>query len=1583
MARTWRTVRVFISSTFRDMHAERDHLVRVVFPELKERCQKRRIQLIDVDLRWGVTEKQAEGGGALDICLDEIDTCRPFFLGLLGQRYGYTPPGQEHSITAQEIYHGVLHNYLPRQVVDLRPIVEGILEGRTLLKEQVNCLVRCYQWDADKGKYLLQEDVIPEDEETLHSIFAGYSIYQRDHSFFFFRSESLTEELRKQSESKLEDYFETDKAARDKLAALKQDIIDAKLAHFGYSDLETFGQMVLDTLWKRIDAEFPEERAPEERDWLEEEAEFHEIFMAERTRRFVGRSDLLADMHAFVEKDSDQSTLVITGEPGCGKSALMARFTEEVSKNHPDWLIIPHFVGASPSSTSMRSTLRRFCTHLNRALGVTEEAPEDYKELAQLFPQLLESVSENRHILLVIDALNQFEKTNDPQSMTWLPQALPEGVKIVVSTLAGEALDSLKTRSIQPRFEKVSGLTEPEIKELVTNYLGEVRKDFPTPKIREDFYEKIKAGHPLYILVALEELRVFPVFEKLGKRIAELPSSVPELFDQVLERVEGDFSQPLVRDFTSFIACGRQGMTGEELQTLLKGHAPVVDPSSPPQKLPDMLLARLRRALSAYLFERSGVMDFFHGQLKEAVGRRYLPEEVNREKTHQVIAEYFEKRWAEPYLRAIDELPHQLTKAKDWEGVERVLCDLHFIEAKCASGMTYDLIDDYNTALNALPEAQEERQKEREHEARVKKYTEDLIAYAKGEIEHLDIIPSVEPWSEEKIKEDTQRIINSPTRLDKVRAFSQFVTSESHVLVKFASHPGFCMQQAYNSARSGPIASAAETIINTGVDDVLLLRPLFQCPSYNQHTALLKTLEGHRDWVNSVAITPNGKRAVSASRDYTLRVWDLESGECLRVLEGHTNMVVSVSITPDGKRAASGSWDETLRVWDLESGECLRVLEGHTYITSVSITPDGKKAVSTSINNTLRVWDLESGECLETFEGHTAPVESVRITPDGKRAVSGSWDNTLRVWDIESGECLGTFEGYASSFETPESTGVVSITPDGKRAVSVSSMDALVRVWDLESSGCIKTLRGSSAGGRSVSITPDGKRAISGSGAHFDKTLLVWNLESGECLGTLEGHTDDVLSVSITPDGKRAVSGGMDNTLKMWNLESGEYLGVLEGHHLDNVKSVSITPNGKRAVSGSVHGTLKVWDLESGECLGTLEGYTSVESVCITPDGKRAVSGSRDKTLRLWDLESGECLRVLEGHTGEVKSVNITPDEKRIVSTSVDKTLKVWDLESGECLGTLEGHASSVESVSITPDGKRAVSRGGSYDESEDNTLRVWDLESGECLKVLAGHTRWVTSVAITPDGKRAVSASVCETLKVWDLESGKCLKVLDGHRDWVNSVVITPDGKRAVSASFDKTLKVWDLESGECLGTLEGHTDDVPSVSVTPDGKRAVSGSVSEDNTLRVWDLESGEDIAVYQTKTSVRSLSDIRANQRFACGTWNEVILIAPHNLAMETLSITPVRIWLYGEGGYKGRWDNNITAVCQWCGRRFPVSDEVLNVITAVTRDANLSHDQSPCLELPVEAWEEPCLLSECPLCHQPLKFNPFIVDNRGRY
>ena len=87
-----KTLKIFISSTFRDMNAERDVLIKNVFPRLRERAEELGVFIREVDLRWGVTEEQARRGEALEICLEGIEECRPYFVCMLGKRYGWIPP---------------------------------------------------------------------------------------------------------------------------------------------------------------------------------------------------------------------------------------------------------------------------------------------------------------------------------------------------------------------------------------------------------------------------------------------------------------------------------------------------------------------------------------------------------------------------------------------------------------------------------------------------------------------------------------------------------------------------------------------------------------------------------------------------------------------------------------------------------------------------------------------------------------------------------------------------------------------------------------------------------------------------------------------------------------------------------------------------------------------------------------------------------------------------------------------------------------------------------------------------------------------------------------------------------------------------------------------------------------------------------------------------------------------------------------------------------------------------------------------------------------------------------------------------
>jgi small GTP-binding protein len=295
------------------------------------------------------------------------------------------------------------------------------------------------------------------------------------------------------------------------------------------------------------------------------------------------------------------------------------------------------------------------------------------------------------------------------------------------------------------------------------------------------------------------------------------------------------------------------------------------------------------------------------------------------------------------------------------------------------------------------------------------------------------------------------------------------------------------------------------------------------------------------------AVTPDGRRVVSALDDWTLSVWDLESGQRLRKLKGHKSSVWGCAVTPDGRAVVSASVDHTLRVWDLESGQEIGTLEGHTdVVRGCAVTADGRRVVSASFDHTLRVWDLESGRELRKLEGHTDSVMDCAVTPDSRRVISASSDKTLRVWDLESGREIGMLEGHTD--------GVVdcALTADRRRVVSASN----------------------------------------------DNTLRVSDLESGQELRKLEGHADDVLGCAVTPDSRCVISASSDKTLRVWDLELGREIGKLEGH-TDGVRDCAVTPDGRRVVSASTDYTLRVWDLEPAGAAG----YTNAKVLLVGDSG--------------------------------------------------------------------------------------------------------------------------------------------------------------------------------------------------------------------------------------------------------------------------------------------------------------------------------------------------------------------------------------------
>jgi WD40 repeat protein len=657
---------------------------------------------------------------------------------------------------------------------------------------------------------------------------------------------------------------------------------------------------------------------------------------------------------------------------------------------------------------------------------------------------------------------------------------------------------------------------------------------------------------------------------------------------------------------------------------------------------------------------------------------------------------------------------------------------------------------------------------------------------------------------------------------ERLSSLLRLLQREAHVLRDWdrGRQPARFGQQVYARAlytELTQLAAAAEARLEAQEWPYLALR----WRAGRESRALVRTLTGHVYAVVAVALTPDGARAVSASADGTLKVWDLRTGHEERTLTGHKQNVTALAVTPDGSCALSASWDCTLKVRNLATGQELRTLTGHEkWVNAAAVTPEGRRAVSASNDRTLKVWDLDSGQELRTLTGHEASVCAVAVTPDGQYAISASDDRTLKVWNLDTGQEVRTLTGHEASVLA------VAVTPDGRRAISASA-DRTLKAWNLDTGQEERTLVGHTKSVNAVAVTPDGRRVVS---ASDDRTLKVWDLETGQKECTLTGHAEWVQDVAVTPDGRRAVSASSDRTLKVWDLPASQAQRAREGApsgHEGWVLAVAVTPDGRWAVSTSYDHTLKIWDIHTGQQVRTLTGHTDwVQAIAVTPDGQRAVSASKDGTLKVWDLETGQEIRTLFGHKRWVTGVAVTPDGHRIISASYDRTLRIWDLSAGQEICTLTGHEDWVRAVAVTPDGRRAISA------SDDRTLKVWDLDNGEqslrLPRTLTGHEAPVRAVAVTPDGRRAISASDDRTLKVWDLDSGeqslRLPRTLTGHKAPVRAVAVTPDGRRAISASDDRTLVVWDLETSQELASiaLEGA---VYCVAVHPDGATLVTG--------------------------------------------------------------------------------------------------------------------------------------------------------------
>ncbi|MDJ0651071.1 MAG: WD40 repeat domain-containing protein, partial [Xenococcaceae cyanobacterium MO_188.B19] len=214
----------------------------------------------------------------------------------------------------------------------------------------------------------------------------------------------------------------------------------------------------------------------------------------------------------------------------------------------------------------------------------------------------------------------------------------------------------------------------------------------------------------------------------------------------------------------------------------------------------------------------------------------------------------------------------------------------------------------------------------------------------------------------------------------------------------------------------------------------------------------IRVLPEQKSGISSIVWSPDSKTIVCSSNN-AVKLYSTETGKLISNLE-HSGKVLTVAWSSDIKILASGSNDSKIKLWDVNTGDCIRVLTGHSKgINKITFSCDGETLASSSDDSTIKLWDIATGKYFQTWRGHNDMVNSIAFSPDEPILVSGSKDCTIKFWNVYTGECLKTISEQAS-------INSVVFSPDGKTVAS-GSENGQIKLWDVNTGECLQTLKSS------------------------------------------------------------------------------------------------------------------------------------------------------------------------------------------------------------------------------------------------------------------------------------------------------------------------------------------------------------------------------------------------------------------------------------------------------------------------------------------------------------------------------------------
>lgn len=752
--------RVFVSSTFSDLKAERNALQEKVFGILRAYCAEKGFGFQPVDLRWGISNEASAGQRTMRICLSEIARCqavspRPNFVVLLGDRYGWRPLPE--IVDAYEF-----------EAVRARLPVLGVTLADACYDRDDNAVPPVYalrskakavaDWDEAQAQLRPLQAQAAEaagidaaqlsryrTSATEQEIIDGALNVEHaeDHVFCFLRSVTdLPEDAREFRD--LTPEGGPDVEAVNMLADLK-DRLRARLGDHVFEYKATWDREapstdhidklcvdMLTALRSVIDDEI---QRFESLSLLDIEREAHNEFAEERAAGFVGRAGYLDLIDGYLINGAVHP-LCIFSEGGLGKSALMAAAAQRARVAHPAALLLTRYIGVTSASTEPRSLLQDLCAEIGEAYGTNEPVPSTLQELQQELPVRLAFATIDRPLIIILDSLDQLVAGGSAY-VSWLPMDLPDNVRLVVTTRTGEYLAGMRGCLPEDNVVELGPMSAEEGCLLLDEWLSNAGRKLRPGQRTQVLSRFGSCGSPLYLRLAFEEAKLWTD----DVEDVWLGTDVNTIIGVMYDRLRAEHGRELVGHALGFLALTyeRQGLSEEELLEALAADDHTwaeftagAKWEMPLRQLPVVVWSRLYFDLVPYLSPRvsegATLMSFFHKELADVARQRHV--DGIAQHLHNVLADVMkalargkeagEREW-KGSAHALAEMPYHLTGGERWNDLYATLTDFTYLEAKAkriavvsakdAEGNdatvyngVLSLIDDFDRAFAVFPE---------------------------------------------------------------------------------------------------------------------------------------------------------------------------------------------------------------------------------------------------------------------------------------------------------------------------------------------------------------------------------------------------------------------------------------------------------------------------------------------------------------------------------------------------------------------------------------------------------------------------------------------------------------------------------------------------------------------------------------------------------------------------------------------------------------------------------------------------------------------------------------------------------------